>query len=178
MERNFCENLVTRIIPWLLCLGISMIGSCIPLLQSNHVVIVSLSLIFVLSVLGCIKAIFVNHPVVVLKEGGMVLRGLRPGMWKIFKCWVVERIDDSSVNLIRVGYLRDKMLGGLVSYPPGELSGGAVFQMFLWVKYNRNGREMNIYYPHLKNISGFMELINCLETRYGSKVEKSLNRPT
>jgi hypothetical protein len=105
---------------------------------------------------------------------GIVIRGVRPGIWKLFQLWIVERIEDSNISLIRVGYIRDKKLGGLVSYPPGEPSKGAVFQMFLWIKYRKEGIERDIYYPHLKNIEDYLKLIKLLEDHYGTKVEKSL----
>jgi hypothetical protein len=173
-HKTFYETLAARTVHWIFLLFVCVIALFIPIVRSIHAIKFSVYLVFLLSALFLVKSIATRRAVVTLEANGMVLRGVRPGIWKLFQRWVVERIDDSSVNLIRVGYLRDKTLGGLVSYPPGEPSKGAVFQMFLWVKYNSNGRQMEIYYPHLKNVSGFIELINCLESRYGSKVEKSL----
>jgi hypothetical protein len=172
MNVAFFENLVTRLIPWVLFILISIMGSFIPFVHSHRPLKVGVCVICLLSALFVVKALFVERPVVVLKEGGVVFRGLRPGIWKIFKFWVSDYIADEQILSIEVGYLRGKAFFGLVSYPPGELSGAAIFQVFLWVKYIRKGREMEIYYPHLKNISQFTELIKCLESRYGPKVEK------
>ena len=159
---------------WLFLLFICLIALCIPIVRSTPAVQFSVYLAIILSILFLVRSIIIKRVVVAFEDNGLVLRGLRPGIWKLFQRWVVEHIDDASVDSIRVGYLRDKRLGGIVSYPPGEPSKGAIFQIFLWVKYKSKQGQMEIYYPHLKNVSRYMDLINCLESRYGSKVEKSL----
>ncbi len=95
-------------------------------------------------------------------------------MWKPFQRWVVERIDDASVIRVRLGYLRERYAGGLVSWAPGEPSKGGMFQMFLWITYDSGGSQRELYYPHLKNVRNDIDLITCLEARYGQKVEKHL----
>jgi hypothetical protein len=135
---------------------------------------VTVCLLLLFSCLALVKSATTKQPVITFQRDGIVMRGVRPGAWKLFQGWVTERIDDASVTLIRIGYLRESHLGGLVSLPPGEPSKAATFQMFLWIKYVFQDHEKELYYPHLKNVRHFLELIQLLESRYGSKVEKHL----
>ena len=58
--------------------------------------------------------------------------------------------------------------------PLGEPSRNKRFQMFLWIKYNKNGEEVELYYPHLKNVKDYKSAIECLRARFGSKYEEWL----
>jgi hypothetical protein len=168
----FYETIVARTIPWALLMVISVIGLFVPIEHSSFKITVYV--VLALSIVLTIRGVFAKRPVVELSMDGIVMRGVRPGMWKLFQLWIVERIEDANISLIRVGYIRDKRLGGLFSYPPGEPSKGAVFQMFLWIKYRKEGVERDIYYPHLKNVANYPQLIKLLEDHYGPKLEKSL----
>jgi len=173
-HQTFYETLPTRTLPWLFLSLVFTIALFIPIVGSILAIKLAVYLLLLLSVLCLVKAAVIKQAVVTLQDDGMVLRGLRPGIWKIFKLWVSEYIPDEKILSIEIGYLRRKTFFGLVSYPPGELSGGAMFQMFLWANYDKHGRKKELYYPHFKNVANFMELIKCLESRYGSKVEKHL----
>jgi hypothetical protein len=173
-NQTFYETLSAKALPWVFLLLILVIALFVPIVRSIFAVKVMVSLFLLLIVLCLIKSVFIRRPVITLQNDGIVLRGVRPGIWKLFQRWVTERIDDANVTLIRIGYLREKHFNGLISWPPGEPSKGAMFQMFLWIKYNSHGHEENLYYPHLKNVADFMDLIKTLESRYGSKVEKRL----
>jgi hypothetical protein len=39
------------------------------------------------------------------------------------------------------------------------------------VKHNKDGKVRDLYYPHLKDIDNYRELVKSLENRYGTKVE-------
>jgi len=163
---------MARTIPWAILMVISIIGLFVPIEHSSFKITVYV--VLVISIVLTMRGAFVKRPVIELGTDSMVIRGVRPGMWKLFQLWIVERIEDANISLIRVGYIRDKRLGGLFSYPPGEPSKGAVFQMFLWIKYRKEGIEKDIYYPHLKNVTDYPQLIKLLEHHYGAKVEKSM----
>jgi len=171
---TFYETLLARTISWLFLIVICAIALILPFFRSSRVLTLGVYIAAVFALLCLFKNIFFKRIVVSLEPGRIMLLGLRPGMWKLFQRWIVERIDDKDIVAIKVGYLRERRLGGMLSYPSGEPSKAAIFQMFLWVKYRNGGREKNIYYPHLKNVSRFVDLIACLEARYGSKVEKHL----
>jgi hypothetical protein len=173
-SKTFYETLLAKAVPWILLVFICLIALFIPIVNSIHTLKCAAYVLLLLSLFCLVKSTFTRRAVVRLDANGIVVRGVRPGIWRWFQSSVVERIDDESVNLIRIGYLRDKHLGGVVSWSTDVPSNAANFYMFLWVKYNKHGREMEIYYPHLKNVGEFTELIKCLESRYGSKVEKHL----
>ncbi|HEX3720564.1 MAG TPA: hypothetical protein VH595_21645 [Verrucomicrobiae bacterium] len=173
-DKTFYETTAAKVVPWIFLSLISIIALFVPIVSSIFAIKIAVYLVLLFSILCLIKSAVTKRAVVTLQDDGIILRGVRPGIWKLFQRWITERIDDTSVSLIRIGYLREKQLGQLFSLPPGESSKGAMFQMFLWVKYDNHGCKRELYYPHLKNVSRFMELIQSLESRYGSKVEKHL----
>jgi hypothetical protein len=170
-NRTFYETLLARALPWVSLSLIFAIALFIPIVDSTFAIKVAVYLLLLSSILYLVKSIVTKPAVITLQADGIILRGVRPGTWKLFQRWFTERIDDTSVTRIRIGYLREKYLGGLVSLPPGEPSKGARFQMFLWVNYDNHGHPEELYYPHLKNVGNYMDLIKLLESRYGSKVE-------
>lgn len=172
MKRAFCENLIARTQLWILFLVIGVVGIFVPLFQSSEAFRLTVYGVFLLAGVGLIRGLFLKRPVAILDEGGLILRGVRPGMWKLFQSWKVRRVADENIRSIKLGYIREKKLGGLISYPPGEPSRNAVFQMFFWLDYLENGHPESLYYPHLKNIAKYRDLVEILEGRYGAKVEK------
>lgn len=113
-----------------------------------------------------------NAAVVVLDKDSLVIRGVKPGIWKLFQLWHVTRVADQDIVSIKLGYLREE-LGSRFNYTPGEPSRNAAFQVFLWITYREDGVDKDIYYPHIKNIKGFEDLATLLEARYGQKVQKN-----
>jgi hypothetical protein len=118
-----------------------------------------------------VKGLVIKRPVLILKETSLILRGVRPGRWKLFQLSVTKEVKDDALSLIRLGYIREKIADGLLSYPPGEPSRNAIFQSFLWLKYVEGGKTRDLYYPHTKNIANHRLLMQLLTQKYGDKVE-------
>jgi hypothetical protein len=118
------------------------------------------------------NSLFKPRPVIVLADGNFVIRGVRPGVWNFFQRWCLEKIDDERVISIKMGYLRGKRRFLFIRRPPGEPSRNAIYQWFLWIVYTENSQQKEIYYPHLKNIKGYRDLIQQLRMRFGSKCEE------
>ncbi len=174
-SQSFRENVFSRVVPPVTFLCICVLSLLTPIAQTTEAIRASIYLALAVSAFFLVRAAVSQPPVVVVvKDDGLVFRGVRPGVWKLFQRWHVQRIGDQQILSIRIGYLRERILRGLLAYPPGEPSRAAAFQMFLWVTYLDNGLQREIYYPHLKNVARFRELIELLESRYGTKVEKHL----
>lgn len=170
----FRETILASAIPWVCLAAIAAMAPIIPAVRSNSVAEAVAYVLLAACAVMVARSLFVRQIVLDLQDGCIILRGVRPGMWKLFQRWVVERIEDSKVIRVRIGYLRERYAGGLISWAPGEPSKGGMFQMFLWVTYGNGGSQSELYYPHLKNVANYTALIACLESRYGDKVEKHL----
>jgi len=168
----FYEKVAARLGPPVIIGLICVIALFFPIFAVNAVLRCLLISVFVFGFVLAIKEAFYARPVIVFEENGILFRGVRPGKWKLFQLWVTEQISDITVSSVRIGSLREKAFGGTLTYTPGEPSKGARFQVFLWIKYKKCGKDMDLYYPHLINVSDYRALIVSLEKRYGSRVEK------
>jgi hypothetical protein len=172
MRLVFYERLIPRIQLWIILLVLGVLGLLIPLFSSNAAFRLAVYAVFLLGFVGLIRGVLVKRPVVVLDEKEMVLRGVKPGFLKVFQRWFVERIGDNDIISIRLGYIREK-IAKVILYPPLSVpSNTASFYMFFWVKSTKNGKQRDLYYPHLKDVDNYRELVKSLESRYGAKVEK------
>ncbi len=168
-SKEFYESLVSRITPWVLLQIVCILAFITPLIQTNTALKILVLSIFGLATIALLRALIVKHPSLIFEERGIVLRGVRPGAGKLFQCWVSDSIKDQDITSVRIGYIREKRLP-----PSGEPSRNARFQMFLWFKYAKDGKELELYYPHLKNIKNYVDLIGCVRARFGSKCEEWL----
>ena len=171
MRQIYYENLIARTQLWVVFLAVGLVGCFVPLIQVSAAFKLTVYGGLLLGCAGLIKGLFVKRPVAILDEQSMVLRGVRPGTWKLFQCWKVKQVANEDIVSIRLGYIREKQFHGLIQYPPGEPSRNAIFQMFFWLDYLENGRPRSLYYPHLKNIADYQCLVKVLKGRYGTKVE-------
>ncbi len=171
---SYYEDLFSRSVPWLLILMACVLALLFPLSQELTSFRTAVLLGLALSLLAVLKLLFVKpRPVMILEDGSFVIRGVKPGAWKLFQRWFIERIDDKCVVSIRMGYLRGKGRSILFRLPPGEPSRNAIFQLFLWVTYTERGEEKEIYYPHLKNIKDYRDLAERLRIRFGPKCQEN-----
>jgi hypothetical protein len=113
------------------------------------------------------------HPgkAVVFETGTILIKGVRPGWWKLFQRWTWVRISDEYVEDIRVGRIRENSLLGMKSPPIGEPSRGASLQNFLWIRYKSGNGDSEIYYPEIYDIQNAKALIAKLKERFGEKVK-------
>jgi hypothetical protein len=96
--------------------------------------------------------------VVVFETGGILIKGVRPGWWKLFQRWNWVRINDEHVE-------------GMKLPPIGEPSRGGFFQNFLWIHYKSGNGDSEIYYPNIYDIQNSNVLIAQLKERFGEKVK-------
>ena len=155
----FYETIMARTIPWAILMVISIIGLFVPIEHSSFKITVYV--VLVISIVLTMRGAFVKRPVIELGTDSMVIRGVRPGMWKLFQLWIVERIEDAEYKPIRVGYIRDKRLGGLFLTRPENPRRVGCSKCFFWIKYRKEGIEKDIYYPHLKNVANYHNLSSC-----------------
>jgi len=168
-SKEFYESLVARATPWVLLQVVCFLALITPLFQTNAPLKIVDLLVFGLATIALFRAVLIKHPALVFEEKSVVLRGLRPGEWKLLQCWVTDSINDQDITSVRIGYIREKRLP-----PSGVPSRNARFQMFLWIKYMKEGKEAELYYPHLKNIKNYKDLIECVRARFGSKCKEWL----
>jgi hypothetical protein len=172
--REFHESIVARILPWALLQAICILAFITPLAEEFVPLKVFVMLSFGLVTFLQLKAFGISNPVLILDENRLVLRGVRPGFWKLFQRWITDTINDADITSVRIGYIREKRFGLYNAPPLGEPSRNKRFQMFLWIKHNKNGEEVELYYPHLKNVKDYKSAIECLRARFGSKYEEWL----
>jgi hypothetical protein len=161
-------------VPQILLLMICLLGLWVPFIQTKD--LLRWVLYGTLIVIGffLVRSLFARRPVVVMGEGFILIRGVRPGAWKLFQLWRTENIPDRDVVSVRIGYLRKQLFGNLVEVVPGEPSRGAVLQAFLWIDFLQGGVHKSVYYPHIMNICRFDELIALLTARFGVRVENRM----
>jgi hypothetical protein len=112
------------------------------------------------------------HPgkAIILDGSSIVVKGVRPGWWKLFQRSTWVRISDHDIEDIRIGRIREDWLFGLKTPPAGEPSKGAAFQNFLWIRYTSAGGRHEIYYPEIYDIQSSKLLVSRLKERFGGKV--------
>ncbi len=113
------------------------------------------------------------HPgkAVVFETGSILIKGLRPGWWKLFQRWIWVRVSDEQVEDIRIGRIREDSVLGMKLPPIGEPSKASSLQNFLWIRYKSSGRSCEIYYPEIYDIQNAKLLIAKLKERLGEKVK-------
>jgi hypothetical protein len=164
-----------RILPWLLIGAGCCVGLFFPLSQESQKFRTALIVAVALCCLLLLRLLIVKpSPVVILDDDSVVIRGVKPGVWKLFQLWHTKRIKDEEILSIRMGYLRGKKRFILFRHPPGEPSRNAMFQLFLWITYIERGDQKEIYYPHMKSIKHYDRLVEHLQSRFGSKCEENL----
>lgn len=135
----------------------------IPLFQANLILRSTVIICLALTCLWLVRVILVNKPVLIIYQDAIFLRGVRPGIWKLFQLWHNEKVSLDEIVKIRSGKIREDFIFGLKVPPFGEPSRNACFQKFLWLTYKRNGETKEIYYPHTSQIKNLDDALESLK---------------
>ncbi len=126
--------------------------------------------VVIFSLLTAIKRVLLPRTVIDISTGRMLVTGLNPGWWKLVKLWKSVDIPLGDVTDIRIGRIREKGFFGADVPPLGAISKGARTQEFLWIRYNSSGETREIYYPDIRSISNWMQLIGAMRRMFGDRV--------
>jgi len=132
-------------------------------------VVLLMLITFVLGILVVLRC----RPVLTIADGKITLRGLRPGFLKLIQIWQEEEVKIEEVEVIRVGKIREPVcpsFPNLLLPPLSVPSRQARLQKFLWLTYLKEGKKMDLYYPHTPMIAGFENALKELRGMFGTKV--------
>jgi len=169
--------MISRLVPQALFIAIACFFLLIPLVQGNNLFRVCTYVAIGISVASVIKQVVLRNPVIDLGDDFLVIRGVRPGAWKLFQLWRTETIRLDEIVHVQAGYLRTSNPIGLKLPPVGEPSRNAVFQYFLWIHYLKAGKRQEIYYPHFKSVQNYKAALSLLRERVGDQRFEQADRP-
>ena len=171
MENVFFEKPWRKCIPLILIQTALLFGFATPFVQGNRIVSWSILIVLLAIVVQEIKLLVKREgPVLVIKEDSLFIRGVRPGGYKLFQLPCSEEINFADVQTVEIGRIRRMNRLGLKAAPRGEPSRNASSQFFLWITYKREGRLLEIYYPHTAQIANFHAAAKRLIEVMGEKV--------
>lgn len=170
-EQTFYEARWARAIYPILFVPILVIALQVPIVSERHWLRISLFVALAATGIWFGWVLIKRRLVIVLADDALEICGVRPGVGKLFQLWHRRTIPLASISQIRIGYIRENHFG--LSIPPlGEPSRNSMFQYFLWIHYDNAGQAEEIYYPHLKNVVGYRDLVEALRQRLGSRVRE------
>ena len=102
---------------------------------------------------------------IVIEEDALILRGVRPGAWKLFQMWHRVRVKYANIAAVRICYGES----GLGQGHKVEPSRNSRFQLFLWIEYLDEENMEQIYFPHMKNIKDYEMAIDQLKIQLGDR---------
>jgi len=156
----------------ILFMAIGAVSLAIPIVRETTALRLGVYTALAIAVFAVLRCLVFRKPVLELRGGEVVIRGVRPGLWKLFQMPRTETIAYEEIMRVRAGYLRNRYFGLLSLPPPGEPSRNSIFQYFLWIEYSRNGRQCEIYHPHFKLVARYMDALADLRERLGAKFEQ------
>ncbi len=168
-DRIFYEGVISRLVAPSLFIGMGCFSLIVPLVRDSRVLTLGVYLIIAISTGTLVKQLAWGKPVLQLRAEEIVIRGVRPGVWKLFQFWRTETIKLSEIVRVRAGYLRSTIPLNLNIPPVGEPSRNSLFQFFLWIDYVRNGRNCEIYYPHFKSVGRYRAALTMLREMVGNE---------
>lgn len=163
MRSEYYEKISLRILPFMLTQVVLCLGMVSPFVRDYRPIVSLLGvLVFALFIIE-IRIAFDKHPVLVITDEWISLKGLRPGFAKILQLWHREQIQLDEIIDIRVGKIREAVGRFKISLPPlGEPMSSSHIRRFLWIRYRKGGRDMELYYPHTPLIKNFDHALNRL----------------
>ena len=157
---EYCEKTFFRVIPFILTQMLLSLGMVSPFLREHGTVVWSLGVLVIGLLAVEIWIAFDKRPVLVITNHWICLKGLRPGFTKILQLWHREKIQLDEIIDIRVGKIREERGPFRMKVPPlGDPRSSSHVRKFLWVRYCRSGRTLQLYYPHTPQIKNFEDAL-------------------
>lgn len=158
MRFEYYEKTFLKVLPFIVfCLGVIS-----PFVRDYPLATWSLRFLILAFFVIEIYIVLDRRPVLVITNDWVFLKGLRPGFAKLLQLWHGEQIPLGDIIDIRVGKIRERGAFGMKLPPLGEPTSSSHIRKFLWVRYRRDGRQMELYYPHTPLIRNFDDALSHL----------------
>jgi hypothetical protein len=173
MRSEYREKKFSRLVPFILMQAIVCLAIIIAYTREYRGLVWLFCASIPILIVVKIRVALDKRPVLVITDESICLRGLRPGLAKIIQFWHQERIPLSDIIDIRIGRIReDAGFLGLKLPPAGDQTSSSHIKKYLWIRYRKAGKQMELYYPHTPLIKNFEEALEHLrQLRSGKIVE-------
>jgi hypothetical protein len=167
---KYYEKLHLKLIPFFLTQLILGLGVISPFIYENKLARWIITFTIFVFVFFEIFIILNKRPILIITDKDIILRGLKPGVIKLIQFWHQESIPINDIIFIKVGKIREDIGFGVKVHPIDVPSSSVRKLKFLWVRYRKAQKEMELYYPHTPTIKNFEEALVRLQHLVGNKV--------
>jgi hypothetical protein len=171
MRSEYHEIKLSRLVPFILMQAVVCLAIIIANTREYRGLVWLLCALMPILMVVQIRVALDKRPVLVITDESICLRGLRPGVAKIIQFWHQERILLGDIIDIRLGRIReDAGFLGLKLPPAGDQTSSSYIKEYLWIRYRKAGKQMELYYPHTPLIKNFEEALARLRQLRSCKI--------